>query len=238
MAYDLKQATDDRALTSAGAAGRFFKTLQAGGSDLVELTEVFRSTPQIATLLETIDGAFPALDLEGEWQAYAGESQQGSGEVPRLRQFKTKTDMLDEIVSEAHRFARQVGGKNVAVLCMSDQDFHRFATAGRIRSMISVVDSNTDLAPIRYARERCVFSMPENVAGLQFDRVYVINVDKQELDDDGLGLGARRQLLSRLYLAVSRASKVLTLAASDDCGGPSEVLDRPRESRALVVRDD
>ena len=111
MAYDLKQATDDRALTSVGAAGRFFQFLQAGGSDLVELTEVFRSTPEIASLLEMIDGAFPALDLEGEWQAYVGESHQGSGEVPRLRCFETKTRMLDVIVAEAHRFARQEGGR-------------------------------------------------------------------------------------------------------------------------------
>ena len=103
--------------------------------------------------------------------------------------------------------------------------------------MISVVESNTDLAPIRYARQRCVFSMPENVAGLQFDRVYVINVDRQELDDEEVGFGTRRQLLSRLYLAVSRASKVLTPAASADCGGPSEVLTRPSEAGALVAGD-
>lgn len=238
MAYDLKQATDDRALTSVGGAGRFFRTLQAGGSDLVELTKVFRSTPQIAQLLEMIDGAFPALDLEGEWQAYAGESQREAGSVPRLKLFSSKINMLDSIVDEAHRFARQEGGKNVAVLCMSDSDFSLYSTAGRVRSKISVVDSNTDLAPIRYARQRCVFSMPENVAGLQFDRVYVLNVDKQELDDNQVGFGTRRQVLSRLFLAASRASNDLTLAASDDCGGASDVLSRPLEAGVLLGIED
>ena len=234
MAYDLKQATDDRALTSAGAAGRFFQTLHAGESDLVELTKVFRSTPEIARLLEMIDGAFPALDLEGEWNAYSGESQRENGDVPHLWRFQSKIQMLDEVVEEAHRYARQHGGKNVAVLCMSDRDFHRYSTAGRVRSKISVVDSNTDLAPIQYARQRCAFSMPESVAGLQFDRVYVLNVDKQELDDDEVGLGTQRQVLSRLYLAASRASMTLTLAASDDCGGPADVLSRPLDAGTLV----
>lgn len=238
MAYDLKQSTDDRALSSVGAAGRFFRTLQVGDSDLVELTRIFRSTPEIAQLLELIDGAFPALDLEGEWQAYAGESQNESGTVPELRRFDSMTDMLDRIVGEAHRYARQNGGKNVAVLCMSESAFSVYARAGRIRDMISVVESNTDLSPIRYARQRCVFSMPENVAGLQFERVYVINVDQQELDDPELSFGARRQMLSRLYLGISRASKHVTLAASGDCGGASKVLDRPLELDALVFAGD
>lgn len=234
---DLKQSTDDRALSSIGGAGRFFRSLQAGDSELVELTKIFRSTPEIAQLLELIDGAFPALDLEGEWQAYAGESQKESGAIPELRHFATKIIMLDEIVAEAHRFARQEGGKNVAVLCMSESDFTTFANAGRVRSKISVIESNTDLTPIRHARKRCVFSMPENVAGLQFDRIYVLNVDQQQLDQEEISFGARRRMLSRLYLGISRASKHLTLAASKDCGGPSKVLQRAVELGALLGDD-
>ena len=65
MAYDLKQSTDDRALTSVGGAGHFFRALHAGASELVELTKVFRSTPEIARLLELIDGAFQHLIWRG-----------------------------------------------------------------------------------------------------------------------------------------------------------------------------
>ena len=145
--------------------------------------------------------------------------------------------MLDSIVSDAQRFARQEGGKNVAVLCMSESDFTKFATAGRVRDRISVVESNTDLSPIRNAGQRCVFSMPENVAGLQFERVYVLNVDRQEMDDEEMSFGAQRQMLSRLYLGVSRASRHLVLAASLDCGGESKVLMRSKELAALVIRE-
>ena len=236
MAYDLKQSTDDRALSSAGSAGRFFRALHAGDSQLVELTKVFRSTPEIARFLELIDGAFPALDLEGEWQAYTGDSQKESGTIPQLKQFSTKIGMLDKIVNEAHRYARQGGGKNVAILCISESDFAIFSRAGRIKDKLSVVESNTDLLPICSAGKRCVMSMPENVAGLQFERVYMVGVDQQELDDEEMSFGARRQILSRLYLGASRASKHLTLAASEDCGGASAMLNRPIELGALVAQ--
>ena len=81
MAYDLKQSPDDRFLGSlaGGSASRFFRSLKAGKSELVELTDVFRSTPEIAGFLEHLDGKFPALDLEGEWQTYSGVSKRESG---------------------------------------------------------------------------------------------------------------------------------------------------------------
>ena len=235
MAYDLKQSTDDRFLsTTKGDAGRFFRSMKTGDSELVDLTEVFRSTPQIAEFLESVDAAFPALDLEGEWTSYCGAGQQESGDVPELRVFKSDIEMIDKICSEAARYARNIGGKNVAVLCMSDEKFLKYAKAGRIARHISVVDSNTDLAEIRYARKTAVFSVPDNVAGLQFDRVYVLNVDAVEFDSDE-NIGAKRRMLSKLYLACSRASKNLIIASSRDGRGPTEVLNPPKDRGLLRV---
>jgi len=37
---------------------------------------------------------------------------------------------------------------------------------------------------LQYARSRCEFSMPEYVAGLQFEVVYLIHADKAELDEE------------------------------------------------------
>ena len=73
-----------------------------------------------------------------------------------------------------------------------------------------------------------------NVAGLQFERVYIIDVDSQEMDDAGASLGNRRQMLSRLYLAASRASRHLTLAASREGGGYSDVLEIPLHNGTLI----
>ena len=237
MAYDLKQSTDDRFL-GVGAAGRFFKTLAAGKSKLVELTQVFRSTIEITEFLAHLDGAFPALDLEKEWCTYNGRGLQKGG-IPELRTYLDDYALIDDIVRQAYRHANQEngGGRNVAVLCMSDSHFGRYAKAGRIADMISVVESNTDLTELRYARSRCVFSMPDNVAGLQFERVYLIHVDKQEFDSEDLGLGAQRQLLSRLYLGASRASRDLTLAVSHERGGVPDILRSAIDHGVLVEVD-
>ena len=235
MAYDLKQSTSDRFLSSAGGPGRFFQTIRAGRSEKVELTKVFRSTPQISKFLQHIDGAFPAYDLEGEWNAYGGDSQQAGGSTPTLRLYKDETSMVDDIVGEAYRFAKSGGGKNVAVLDMSESRFLVYAKAGRIADQISAIESNADLAEIRYAKRRCIFSMPDNVAGLQFERVYLIHVDKYELDANGMSAGAQRRLLSRLYLGASRASRHLTLAASQDRGGQSEVLQNALDGSGLEI---
>ena len=237
MAYDLKQNTEDGFLNTQGA-GNFFRSLQSGATDLVELTEVFRSTPQIAAFLERIDGAFPALDLEGEWNDYVGTSSEEAGDVPDLRVFPGNVEMIDSIIEDARRYARQHGGRNVAVLCMSEDMFLVFSKAGRVADSISIVSSNTDLSEIRNARTRCVFSMPENVAGLQFRRVYVINADRQGMDDEHGTFGGRRRLLSRLYLASSRAAQKLTLAATIDGGGYSNVLESSLEHGQLLRVDD
>lgn len=236
MAYDVKQSTDDKFLTQGGV-GRFFKSLRSGKTDLIELTKVFRSTPEIARFIERLDGAFPALDLEGEWTGYTGVSANTSGDMPDLRVYVDNVAMIDSIVSEAYREAGKIGGREVAVLCMSEDLYLLFSRAGRIARRISVISSNTDLTEIRNTRRRCVFSMPETVAGLQFKRVYVLNVDKHSLDLDELGFGERRRLISRLYLAASRASEKLTLAATRDRGGFSEILKTSLESGVLINRN-
>ena len=238
MAYDLKQSTDDRFL-GVGAAGRFFSTLAAGKSKLVELTQVFRSTSQITEFLAHLDGSFPALDLEKEWSAYSGDSSQKDGDIPQLRTYVDNYALIDDIVEQAHRYAKQRNGngRSVAVLCMSDSLFGTYAKAGRIANKISVIESNTDLTELRYARNRCVFSMPDNVAGLQFERVYLVHVDKQELDSEDLSLGAQRQLLSRLYLGASRASAHLTLAVSHERGGVPDILKSATRQGVLVDVD-
>lgn len=222
-----------------GAAGRFFSTLAAGKSKLVELTQVFRSTSQITKFLAHLDGSFPALDFEKEWSAYSGDSSQKDGDTPQLRTYVDNYALIDDIVEQAHRYAKQKdgNGRSVAVLCMSDSLFGTYAKAGRIANKISVIESNTDLTELRYARNRCVFSMPDNVAGLQFERVYLVHVDKQELDGEDLSLGAQRQLLSRLYLGASRASAHLTLAVSHERGGVPDLLKSAIRQGVLVDVD-
>ncbi|KZX68946.1 hypothetical protein A3717_12095 [Alcanivorax sp. HI0013] len=227
MAYDLKQSHDDRFLSSgvSGGAARFFQTINVGKTDLIELTKIFRSTPEISAFLSNIDGCFPALDLGEEWVDYTGDSKLDSGEKPTLYSFPKNSVLIDKVVGEAHRHARRIGsGKNVAVLCMNEELFSTYANAGRIAKKIVVIDSERSVKNLQYAGKRCVLSMPDFVAGLQFDVVYIIHIDKADMSDEE-SLGRKRRFLSRLYLGASRASKVLNLVTSRERGGQPEMLE-------------
>ena len=116
---------------------------------------------------------------------------------------------------------------------MNDTLFEKYSKAGRVRDKIVVIESQSDVKEIQYARKRCVFSMPEYVAGLQFDLVYVVHVDKAELGEEDT-FGAKRRFLSKLYLGASRASKELVLASSKERGGANDVLEGSLRIGVLV----
>jgi hypothetical protein len=96
------------------------------------------------------------------------------------------------------------------------------------------ITTREDLRELRYARTRCVFSMPEYVAGLQFDTVFLIHADTADLADDYVSQGARRRYVSRLYLGASRAAHRLKIASSEQRGGISNVLAAPIANCTLV----
>ncbi|NBC33923.1 MAG: hypothetical protein GVY13_14715, partial [Alphaproteobacteria bacterium] len=237
MAYDLKQGTDDRflGLTTTEQGSSFFGAIGLGASELVELTRNFRSTPQISAFLSDLDGAFPALDLAGEWTKYSAASSRKHGDTPILYIFKTNKELIDEIFKQAGKEAKKRGGKNVAIICVSEEMFVAYLDAGRIKGQYVSVSSRDEVSAIRNCGKRCVFSMPEYVSGLQFEIVYLIHADKREIMQDPDNIGLRRRFVSRCYLGASRASDFLTLAVSLERGGEADALARPIKVGSLLV---
>ena len=76
--------------------------------------------------------------------------------------------------------------------------------------------------------------MPEYVAGLQFDSVFLIHMDKAEESTDEYGIGARRRFISKCYLGASRATKKLSVACATDRGGPAEILNGPVDRKSII----
>lgn len=227
MAYDLKQGPDDVALSAGGRNGSLnFLASKAGRSELVELTEVFRSTPQIAEFLMHLDGAFPAMDLEGQWMPYGAKSNQDDGAKPQLLRYAGDTQLIDDVFARAERRVAELreGGRQVAVLCMNEKKFDLYRDAGRIKNKFISITSRDEMSELKYAKKKCVFSMPEFVAGLQFDTVFLIHVDENDFDLIGDSIGHHRRYISRCYLGASRASKNLLVAASNERGGESRIL--------------
>ncbi|UBB23814.1 hypothetical protein LAG73_10495 [Pseudoxanthomonas japonensis] len=165
MAYDIKQGTNDVAISGGMEK---FRNPGVGESVLTELKQVYRSTPQITAFLRDLDASFPAMDLEGEYATYVGASQQGDGETPSLTVYKTDIALVDSVFEQATRIARDIdgGGSQVAVLCLNEELFDKIRMAGRVRDKFVPITTREDLKELRYAKSKCVFSMPEFVAGL------------------------------------------------------------------------
>lgn len=229
MAYDLKQSPRDT-FAEYGEDGHNLFSASTGlqGSELVKLDRVFRYTPQIAEFLADLDATFPAIDVPGEWDAYSGKAELASGDLPKLTVFTEERDLFATVFSEAEKLARSVdgGGRRVAVLCASEEQFDVYlnAASGQFEGRHLPIVSREPSSELRHAGKRFIFSMPEYVAGLQFDTVFLIHVDGVEAPADS-GDGIRRRFISNIYLGSSRAEKSLRLSACLSRGGKSDILD-------------
>lgn len=232
MAYDIKQGTNDVAIS--GGVEKF-RNPGVGESVLTELKQVYRSTPQITAFLRDLDASFPAMDLEGEYATYVAESQQADGETPSLTVYKTDVSLVDGVFEQAARMVRDIegGGSQVAVLCLNEALFDKIRVAGRVQEKFVPITTREDLKELRYAKNKCVFSMPEFVAGLQFHTVFLIHADSADYDEDQ-GQGARRRYVSRVYLGASRAARRILLSSSKEHGGASQLLAAPLANATLL----
>ncbi|MFN7009935.1 MAG: UvrD-helicase domain-containing protein [Allorhizobium sp.] len=242
MAYDLKQSPRDTFASYGerdGDKDQNLFTVSTGlqGSELVKLDRVFRYTPQIANFLDDLDASFPAIDIPGEWEAYSGKAELAEGSVPQLTIFPDELSLFSTVFNEAHKIARSVqgGGRRVAVLCASEDQFDKYLVAakGQFEGKLLPIDSREPSSELRHAGKRFIFSMPEYVAGLQFDTVYLIHVDASEAPIDA-GDGVRRRFISNVYLGSSRAEKTLHISSCQTKGGKSDILNMAIERHSLV----
>ncbi|WP_194638920.1 UvrD-helicase domain-containing protein [Vibrio anguillarum] len=238
MAYDINQATDDRFLYSISPnnAGNLLKSTKVGQTDLVELTRIFRYTKNIAKFLSHIDGSVPALDLASEWCTNSKlNNQKDDGSVPELRVFETDLDLVDNIFNEANRTAAKAPKKSIAILCVNAEIFDRYANKlGRIKGLFSKLTSRDEVIKPTRGRKKCIFSMPEYVAGLQFDTVYLIHLDRNSLDEENKHNGEYRRFISQVYLGASRAKERLIIASSESHRGPVELINQACNQGVLI----
>lgn len=239
MAYDLKQSPNDAATQSSDGSNQIF-TVTSGlqNSDLVQLDKVFRYTPQIAEFLSDLDASFPALNIPDEWDLYSGMPQLDNGHKPELTVFKDERSLFKSILDSAVTIARSAkgGGRRVAVLCASEEMFDRYLPIanGQYEGKIFPISGRDPSSELRHAGKRFIFSMPEYVAGLQFDTVFLIHVDVADAPTNA-SLGMRRRFISNIYLGSSRAENVLKISAYDNRGGYSDILQMAIDRGSLTL---
>lgn len=229
MAYDLKQSPHDTFAQYAEPDHNLFgMSTGLQNADLVKLEQVFRYTPQIAEFLADLDATFPAMDIPGDWDAYSGKAELADGLIPELTVFKDDKHLFSTVFKEAEKVARanDGGGRRVAVLCASAEQFDIYvrAAGGQFAGRHISITSREPSSELRHAGKRFIFSMPEYVAGLQFETVFLIHVDAAEAPLDA-GDGIRRRFISSIYLGSSRAEQTLKISATTNHGGKSDILD-------------
>lgn len=229
MAYDLKQSTTDTFSPSVDAdSGHALFGSGSGfeNTELVELHSVFRYTPEIAGFLEDLDACFPAIDLPGEWGRFAVRAEIAGGACPTLVESRNDLSLYNSAFPEASaEVAKYKNGKAVAVLCVSEEMFERYLSAGNHRERFLAIASREEVPELRYAGRRFIFSMPEYVAGLQFETVFMLHADEFETRPIENTISLRRQMISRVYLGASRAKSKLKFFSSIERGGKSSMFD-------------
>jgi hypothetical protein len=199
-----------------------------------EFNVVFRYTPEIAELLVFINLAFPETDLAEEWLPGLPTSALSSGERPRAAEAANRQSLYDNAISEASACIKRSGRGKIAVLTLSQKAFEQVRNAGRYGDKFYVVDSRDSLNRLQYVGGRIVLSMPEYVAGVQFDHVIVADVN--EMDDLGRRTSlSRGRFGSNLYLAVSRACHSVTLLGDKTAGGLAIVVKRAAEQGLIEI---
>jgi hypothetical protein len=184
--------------------------------------------------LSDLDGAFPAYQMADDWKKYPSQNHEFKSESPpTLRVFRKNSELLDAIFASAQREANLLGGRQVAVLCSNDELFKKYLSVGRINDKFSAISSRDEISDLRYVRTKPVFSMPQYVSGLQFNTVYMLHIDRDDLLD-GSTETERRRFVTRCYSGASRAVNTLQVASSEERGGPSPILKSALQRGSIV----
>lgn len=219
------------------AAG-IYERARLPNPEKIDFKDVYRYTPEIGRLVQSILNAVPALDFSEDWDLPTGVVSTASGETPRFQVVADKREMFRVAMNQASiltREARKNSGR-VAVLCLDSEKFLEYARAaeGQYATESLIIASRDDTERLRYAGRRFIVSMPEHVAGLQFDTVVLVDANDSQVPEGQHRSYQLRRFLSELYLGVSRAERSILILANKEEGGLTKTL-VPAVKRGLLA---
>lgn len=197
----------------------------------IDLIEVFRYTPEIANLISVVHDAAPALDFVEDWDVPRGISAAGTGARPKYHVVADKLETFrysTELAQQRVKTAKSRDGGHVAILCMDDGRFEDYSRAAskQLETTALIIASRDDTERLKYLGKRVVLSTPEYVAGLQFDTVILVDVNRHQVPDGKNSSFHLRRFLSEMYLGMSRAQNELYIISSKDQGGVPTSLEK------------
>ncbi|WP_018096621.1 hypothetical protein [Sinorhizobium meliloti] len=241
MAMDPKQSpretfTDIRTETDEKAYN-IYERARLPNPESIDLTDVYRYTPEIDRIIKTLNEVAPALDLPSDWDIPAGHSNIPNGSVPVYTVVENKLSAFRTAMATAHSYskaAREQRGR-VAVLCLDEDRFEEYtvAASAQHRGEVLIIASRDDTEQLRYAGKKYILSTPEYVAGLQFDTVILVDANKEQVPEGQYNGHLLRRFLSELYLGISRAERRLAVIASKDAGGITDLFKKAIDDQSL-----
>lgn len=219
LALDPKQSPSETypefgwSLTASERADPERMQVLMGDPDEVVLDEVHRYTKQILAFLRHFDASYPAWDFGRDWTLVdlSNVTSRTNGPVPALTRYgRPEAAMRGALHSALGRH----GSATSAVLCLDSSEFETLAHLVRTHAdhgKYFVAAGREEAERHKYSRRRVLVSMPEFVAGQQFDHVLLTGfpdaIDPSRRDQ----APAHRRFVSMLYLGASRARESLAL---------------------------
>jgi hypothetical protein len=237
FAYDAKQSPRNTFLELPSMEAQsldLWKDAHLPKGERIELVDVFRYTPQIALALKKIDDSLPGQSLDEDWPPYAGVSKTDAGPVPTISVLPTIAS-YGAVLRRAKQYQNNLSGNGrVAVLFLNSETFQAFIEREEVAADAITIASRDDAASNARSRKRYVVSMPEYVAGLQYDTVLLLDGSQHESPEGPYTAALQRAFVAQVYLGASRAEKRLEIFAVKEMGGISSIFTKAVLAGAIV----
>jgi len=212
---------------------------QLGEVRSLDLRVIHRFAVEILDLVRHVHQSYPALDLGADWAFDPGslESSAGSaGTKPTISVCVGLKEEREAVLARAAAILNKTDpDERVAVILLDPlrlEDYEKSAVAF-LKTGVAIIKGKDDVDRLRYTRRSVVLSAAEYVAGLQFSHVIVAGFPHAETRGANSSYQLRR-LLSSLYLAVSRASKVVEIYTNSEAGELLDVLETAMRMRIIA----
>lgn len=214
-----------------------WKDVNLPKGERIQLIDVFRYTPQIARALKKIDDAIPGQNLDDDWPPYGGVARTGDGPLPTVTVLPNISS-YGAVLRRAKQLQHNLASKGrVAVLFINADSYKHYSEREDLKDFFVAISSRDDASVNFRSTKRFILSMPEYVAGLQFDTVLLLDVDQAETPEGPYSAARLRSFVAQTYLGASRAEQRLEIFATNENGGVSSVLSKAVLSGAIVNQE-
>lgn len=187
--------------------------------DTVELREIFRYSPEILSLIQHIDRVVPTENFGDAWSVNLSMSQSRaeSGATPTIVRKDFAVDAETTVAAQLAKNLQAVHDR-VAIVLLDENvasEFLDFAErlAENLPNVFPIRDRD-ELNVATRSRRCLTVGLADHLAGLQFDAVIIAGI--AESSAISRSENRKMQFASRLYLAVSRSSKVVQMILGRD----------------------